>query len=55
MQLNASEISDLIKKQIEGFDLVDSKCFQIKFITNKFFFTGRCHFQLANIRITERF
>jgi hypothetical protein len=21
--------------------LVDSKCFQIKFVTNKFFFTGR--------------
>ena len=35
--------------------LVDSKCFQIKFITNKFFFTGRCHFQLSNIRITKRF
>jgi hypothetical protein len=36
--------------------LVDSKwCFQIKFITNKFFFTGRRHFQLSNIRITKRF
>ena len=35
--------------------LVDSMCFQIKFITNKFFFTGRCHFQLSNIRITKRF
>jgi hypothetical protein len=23
--------------------LVDSKCFQIKFITNTFFFTERCH------------
>ena len=32
-----------------------SKCFQIKIITNKFFFTGRCHFQLSNIRITKRF
>jgi hypothetical protein len=30
-------------------------CFQIKFITNTFFFTGRCHFQLSNIRITNRF
>jgi hypothetical protein len=30
-------------------------CFQIKFITNKFFFTGRCHFQLSNIRITKWF
>jgi hypothetical protein len=29
--------------------------FQIKFITNKFLFTGRCHFQLSNIRITKRF
>jgi hypothetical protein len=38
-----------------NFHLVDSKCFQIKFITNKFFFTGRCHFQLSNIRITKRF
>jgi hypothetical protein len=28
---------------------------QIKFITNKFFFTGRCHFQISNIRITKRF
>ena len=37
------------------FHLVDSKCFQIKFITNKFFFTGRCHFQLSSIRITKRF
>ena len=37
------------------FHLVDSKYFQIKFITNKFFFTGRCHFQLSNIRITKRF
>jgi hypothetical protein len=35
--------------------LVDSKCFQIKLITNKFFFTGRGHFQLSNIRITKRF
>jgi hypothetical protein len=35
--------------------LVDSKCFQIKFITNKFFFTEHCHFQLSNIRITKRF
>jgi hypothetical protein len=36
--------------------LVDSKwCFQIKFITNKFFFTGLCHFQISNIRITKRF
>jgi hypothetical protein len=34
--------------------LVDSKCFQIKFITNKFFFTGRCHFQHSNICITKR-
>jgi hypothetical protein len=33
----------------------DSKCFQIKFITNKFLFTGRCHFQLSNIHITKRF
>jgi hypothetical protein len=32
---------------------IDSKCFQIKFITNKFFFTGRCHFQLSNICITN--
>ena len=38
-----------------NFHLVDSKCFQIKFITNTFFFTGRCHFQLSNIRITKRF
>jgi hypothetical protein len=38
-----------------NFQLVDSKCFQIKLITNKFFFTGRCHFQLSNIRITKRF
>jgi hypothetical protein len=38
-----------------NFHLVDSKCFQIKFITNKFIFTGRCHFQLSNIRITKRF
>ena len=38
-----------------NFHLVDSKCFQIKFITNKFVFTGRCHFQLSNIRITKRF
>ena len=38
-----------------NFHLVDSKCFQIKLITNKFFFTGRCHFQLSNIRITKRF
>ena len=38
-----------------NFHLVDSKCFQIKFITNKSFFTGRCHFQLSNIRITKRF
>jgi hypothetical protein len=38
-----------------NFHLVDSKCFQIKFITNKFFFTGRCHFQLSNIRIAKRF
>ena len=38
-----------------NFHLVDSKCFQIKFITNKFLFTGRCHFQLSNIRITKRF
>jgi hypothetical protein len=38
-----------------NFHLVDSKCFQIKFITNKFLFTGRCHFQLSNIRITIRF
>jgi hypothetical protein len=35
--------------------LVDSKCFQIKFITNKFFVTARRHFQLSNIRITKRF
>jgi hypothetical protein len=38
-----------------NFHLVDSKCFQIKFITNKFLFTGHCHFQLSNIRITKRF
>ena len=38
-----------------NFHLVDSKCFQIKFITNKFLFTERCHFQLSNIRITKRF
>ena len=38
-----------------NFHLVDSKCFQIKFITNKCLFTGRCHFQLSNIRITKRF
>ena len=38
-----------------NFQVVDSKCFQIKLITNKFFFTGRCHFQLSNIRITKRF
>jgi hypothetical protein len=38
-----------------NFQLVDSKCFQIKLITNKFFFTGRGHFQLSNIRITKRF
>ena len=38
-----------------NFHLVDSKCFQIKFITNRFFFTGRCHFQLSNIRITKGF
>ena len=38
-----------------NFHLVDSKCFQIKFITNKFLFTGRCHFQLSNIGITKRF
>ena len=38
-----------------NFHLVDSKCFQIKYITNKFFFTGRCHFQLSNIRITKWF
>jgi hypothetical protein len=38
-----------------NFHLVDSKCFQIKFTTNKFLFTGRCHFQLSNIRITKRF
>jgi hypothetical protein len=38
-----------------NFHLVDSKYFQIKFITNKFLFTGRCHFQLSNIRITKRF
>ena len=38
-----------------NFHLVDSKCFQIKFITNMFFFTGRCHFQLSNMRITKRF
>ena len=42
-------------QSFETFHLVDSKCFQIKFITNKFFFTGRCHFQLSNIRITKRF
>jgi hypothetical protein len=34
---------------------IDSKCFQIKFITNKLFFSGRCHFQISNIRITKRF
>ena len=44
-----------ICQSFEAFDLVDSKCFQIKFITNKIFFTGRCHFQLSNIRITKRF
>jgi hypothetical protein len=38
-----------------NFHLVDSQCFQIKFITNKFFFTGRCHFQLSNIRTAQRF
>jgi hypothetical protein len=38
-----------------NFHLVNSKCFQIKFITNKFLFTGRCHFQLSNIHITKRF
>ena len=38
-----------------NFHLVDSNCIQIKFITNKFLFTGRCHFQLSNIRITKRF
>ena len=38
-----------------NFHLVDSKCFQIKFFTNKFLFTERCHFQLSNIRITKRF
>jgi hypothetical protein len=38
-----------------NFHLVDSKCFQIKLITNKFLFTGRCHLQLSNIRITKRF
>ena len=38
-----------------NFHLVNSKCFQIKFITNKFLFTGRCHFQLSNILITKRF
>ena len=38
-----------------NFHLVDSECLQIKFITNKFFFTGRCHFQLSNIRIAKRF
>ena len=38
-----------------NFQLVVSKCFQIKLISNKFFFTGRCHFQLSNIRITKRF
>jgi hypothetical protein len=42
-------------QSFETFHLVDSKCFQIKFITNKFFFTGCCHFQLSNIRITKRF
>ena len=42
-------------QSFETFHLVYSKCFQIKFITNKFFFTGRCHFQLSNIRITKRF
>ena len=42
-------------QSFETFHLVNSKCFQIKFITNKFFFTGRCHFQLCNIRITKRF
>jgi hypothetical protein len=31
-------------QSFETFHLVDSKCFQIKFITNKFFFTGRCHY-----------
>jgi hypothetical protein len=31
-------------QSFETFHLVDSNCFQIKFITNKFFFTGRCHF-----------
>jgi hypothetical protein len=38
-----------------NFHLVDSKCFQIKFITNKFLFTGHCHLQLSNIRITKWF
>ena len=42
-------------QSFETFHLVDGKCFQIKFITNKFFFTGRCHFQFSNIRITKRF
>jgi hypothetical protein len=42
-------------QSFETFHLVDSKCFQIKYITNKFFFTGRCHFQLSNIRITKWF
>jgi hypothetical protein len=42
-------------QSFETFHLVDSKCLQIKFITNKFFFTGRCHFQLSNICITKRF
>jgi hypothetical protein len=41
--------------KVWNFHLVDSKCFQIKFITNNFFFTGRCHFQLSNIRIANRF
>ena len=40
--------------KIWNFHLVDSECLQIKFITNMFFFTGRCHFQLSNIRITKR-
>jgi hypothetical protein len=35
--------------------LADLEYILIKYITNKFFFTGRCHFQLSNIRITKRF
>ena len=42
-------------QSFESFHLVESKCFQIKLITNKFFFTGRCNFQLSNIRIVKRF